>query len=1191
MVLKSLLLQGFKSFPDKTEIRFLGGLTAIVGPNGSGKSNISDAIRWVLGEQSSRSLRGAKMEDVIFGGTEKRGSLGFAEVSLILSNESGIFNSDFAEIMVTRRYYRSGESEYALNKKHCRLRDIHELFMDTGLGRDGYSVIGQGRIDEILSLKSEDRREVFEEAAGITKFRYRKEEAERRLAATTENLVRIQDIYTELENQREPLQKQAEKAIHFLELSEELRILEVSLWLRSLSNLVEEKKRKADNSLTCKQQLKAARAAQETCYRESARLAAQMRQTETETEKLRTDLRQTEQRLADHASRCAVLQANISNDRNNIARIQQDSASQTEQLRTLEGQLAEREKRHTVLENMQKELLTRQASLHKTGAAIQQQNKALQETRAHLETQKEDCTAKRFSLELSRSTAQAALEGMQPRREALARQLQELDTRIQWEQRLQKEQQTQQEDGAQMLANIQSELAESMAEAARAHRKSEAQQKEVYHLEATHADTGNRIRMLREMQKEYEGFSHSVKRVMRRAESGALSGIHGPMSALLTVAEEYVLAIETALGAAASHILVDTVQAGGDAIEYLKRAAGGRATFLPLDTVRANSLREAGLQHTPGFCGMACDLVQYDTGYENAVRNVLGRTVIVESMDKALAMARTYHNRFRIVTKDGQMLQVGGAMTGGSASRSTGVLSRAAKLRAMEAQEKGQKHRIWQEKQKLEQAEHACSVLDLANGAAAAEQSRLQTEQARLAARAEGHATVLENLRMQYDARILERDTLTGAQENGENTLAQKEKEIHAADAHLQQLACQAAEIRDKILAQETTQTHHMAQQARLETELAENRAEVAAGCRVLEQLQEMQQNQSRTLQKSTEDMRRFESDIAQLRQELRQAEDAHAEDGDGAKKIHEEIVATAQKRMQIEGKKITFDKEAQTQGDEILNLERECMRLESQEAQLKEQEAQIFNKMWEQYELTPTSAKQISREFPDLVAAQEKMESLRSQRRALGNVNPEAVSQYETLMERYTFLKEQKQDLEQAQSEIYKIIAQLTRNMKEIFASEFAKLNMHFRQTFREIFGGGDAALRLEDTTDILNCGIEICVSLPGKALKTITLLSGGEKAFVAIALYFAILKVRPTPFCVLDEIEAALDDVNVLRFAKYMRKLAEQTQFIVITHRRGTMEEADMLYGVTMQEQGISKLLMLNLVEVEEQLGISVK
>lgn len=1189
MVLKSLQLQGFKSFPDKTEIQFLGGLTAIVGPNGSGKSNISDAIRWVLGEQSSRSLRGAKMEDVIFGGTVRRGPVGFAEVSLILNNTERLFRSDFTEVMVTRRYYRSGESEYYINKKHCRLRDIHELFMDTGLGRDGYSSIGQGRIDEILSLKSEDRREIFEEAAGITKFRYRKEEAERRLAQTEENLVRIRDVHTELETQREPLERQADKARRYLLVRDELRVLEVSLWLQTLAQLREAGAKARTDTEICNRQLTEARAARDRQNKTAEALAAEMRQAEVDAEGLRAQLREAEQRIANHASRCAVLEANIRNNEENISRTRGEGERQAGQVQSIDRQLAERRTRCAALDAAYTGLLARQEADAQVCDTLQKEIEQLRAWLDSREAAQASQASQAFELALARTAAQSGLDGMASRRGSIAQDVETAAQRVRQEEAMRARLDEQLTVCRTVLDGAKNKLAGVAMKADNRRARLGALEEESRKLQAAHTDCRNRIAMLREMQRDYEGFSRSVKLVMSRVQAGALPGVHGPVSALLTVPDEYVLAIETALGAAASNLVVDSARVGRAAIEYLKRTDGGRATFLPLDTIKPGSLREQGLDSARGFCGVASALVQCDEAYRAIAENLLGRTVVAQDLDAALAIARAHGNRFRIVTQDGQIVQAGGAMTGGSASKLSGVLTRAAKLRELEARA----HTLARDADKAAQASaHArkeLAALDFDVKAIEAERARAQEEQTRLSAQAQQHGALVESLRAQRDALVLERDNMDAARRGYEDAVQQAAQALAALEETRTALNASVAAQQETLRAREAAHEAQTAEAARLTTAIAENRTEAAAERRALLDLEALQRNLSETLAGSADAIARFEQEIKRLRAQCAEAAQQKQQDDQDAARLRELIAAAARQRMRIEGQKAAADKQARAQVDTIFALERESGRLESRIVQLKNEETQILDKMWEQYELTPTPAEAVAQPLPP--QAEKTAAELKAQLRALGNVNLDAIDELQRLMERYNFLSGQLDDLERAQAELHKVIEQLTVNMKEIFASEFARLNAYFGETFREIFGGGYAELRLSDTADILNCGIEIRVSPPGKALKTITLLSGGEKAFVAIALYFAILKVRPTPFCVLDEIEAALDDVNVARFAKYIRRLTDNTQFIVITHRRGTMEQADMLYGVTMQEQGVSKLLMLNLVEAEKRLGLHIK
>ena len=1171
MVLKSLILQGFKSFPDRTEIKFLGGITAIVGPNGSGKSNISDAIRWVLGEQSSRSLRGAKMEDVIFGGTAKRGPVGFAEVSLILDNSAHVFRSEFTEIMVTRRYYRSGESEYFLNKKHCRLKDVHELFMDTGLGRDGYSSIGQGRIDEILSFKSEDRREIFEEAAGITKFRYRKEEAERRLSATEENLVRIRDLYGELENRLGPLEQQAGKAKRFLHLRDELRVLEVSLWLLSLEQLKNDTAKLNKDRATCEKQLADAKQQQGTLYAQSEQLTESLSEIDRETERLRNELREAEQFAAEQISREAVIQANIRNCEENIERTRQESAHRAEQVQSMDAQLAERRERISALNEQQR--TQAEQALRQAEQAQRRQERTL------------------HALELDRTAAESGLAGMNDRKMTLDSEIaaaaQQLDTEKQAQDNLERELTA----CEQTLAETAKQAQTAAAQAETCRRKAEQAQNDLRAAQSSLSEMQSRVKMLTDMQHEYEGFSRSVKAVMRQAEKGAMNGVHGPVSALITTEKRFVTAIDTALGASASSIVVDSTSVGKQCISYLKRTDGGRATFLPLDTIRTNSLRETGLERQNGCFGTADALVRFNEKYKNIVCNLLARTVISENMDTALALAKAYGHRFRIVTLDGQILQAGGAMTGGSASRGTGALARAERLHAAEERVRA----LEQERKTLAQTEQAAGqeLESLAGQAQAIETDRRRAEQERagLAASVKQHKFLLESLQKRYDSLISEQTNFTATQQKYEQTLAACTERRSAAEQALAAAEQVCAECRTAVNAAAEQLTQTASRITAAQTALAKTRTAQDSEARALAELERLKADLDAGVSGAEQTIAGFAAEIARLTEELASVRAAKQGRDTTAQLLSEQLVRQTGRREQTEGERVRLEKAAQSRNEEILELERETARLENRAVQLKTEETQILDKMWESYELTPTPAAEIAKPIENLGETRGRVQELRVKMRALGNVNLDAVDEFQRVQERYSFLREQKDDLETAQTDLRKVIEQLTVSMKEIFASEFAKLNVYFRDTFREIFGGGHAELQLADTSDILNCGIDIRVSPPGKAVKTITLLSGGEKAFVAIALYFAILKLRPTPFCVLDEIEAALDDVNVQRFAKYIRRLTDSTQFIVITHRRGTMEEADMLYGVTMQEQGVSKMLMLNLAEAEKRLKNTIK
>ena len=1191
MVLKSLILQGFKSFPDRTEIKFLGGMTAIVGPNGSGKSNISDAIRWVLGEQSSRSLRGAKMEDVIFGGTAKRGPVGFAEVSLILDNSTGVFRSPFTEIMVTRRYYRSGESEYYLGKKHCRLRDIRELFMDTGLGLDGYSSIGQGRIDEILSLRSEDRRGVFEEAAGITKFRARKEEAERRLAATEDNLTRIRDLYEELGRQLEPLEKQAEKTEKFLVLRDELRVLEVSLWLEQLERLKSEAEKRSRDAEVCRRQLENAKSEQERRYQQAEQLTADLHGIDRETEALRTSLREAESREAGQASRIAVLRANLANCRANLERVHRENEERAKQAEKLAEQFSAQETRIAELEQSSAEARERLAAQEDRLAQHREAEGAAAAALERAEQARAAAQNEQHTLALERTAAQTGLAGMDGQQDDLHRALENAGDRLKAVQEEQSAFESRVSAGQTALRQAQAQAGEADAALRQAKADADALGTALRQAESALTDARNRAAMLRDMQRDYDGFARSVRSVMQQAGRGRLSGVHGPVSALLSTENRFVTAIDTALGASASSIVVGSAEDGRACIEYLRRTDGGRATFLPLDTIRSASLRESGLDRERGCCGTADTLVQFDETYGAVVRSLLARTVVCENMDAALALARSRGHRFRIVTLDGQIIQPGGAMTGGSASRGTGALARAGRLRAAEEQAERCEAARKTAEQRFRAAEkqlHACETACETQNAALRRQAEAQ---AALAAACTQHRALLGSAQARQEELMQQQRSMEMEKQRSAEVLASFDAREAQAGTQLRDAETRVQTCRDALARLRTEAAEQEAQLAGQRTALTRTEAELSGEKRALEQMRALRCETDAGLSSAADSIKRYECECERMQDELAEEKAAHERSETLTRTLREQLEQTGKRREQVEERRTAVRRDAQDAGEQILGMEREASRLENRTGQLKAEEAQLLGRMWESYELTPTPAAALAQPLDDPAAARERAHELRGEIRALGSVNPDAVEEYRRVRERYAFMGGQKDDLERAQRELYRVIDRLTVNMKEIFASEFARLNVLFGQTFREIFGGGHAELALADTSDILSCGIDIRVSPPGKAVKTITLLSGGEKAFVAITLYFAILKLRPAPFCVLDEIEAALDDVNVQRYAKYIRKLTDFTQFIVITHRRGTMEEADMLYGVTMQEQGVSKLLMLNLAEAEKRLKNTIK
>ncbi len=996
MYLKALEIQGFKSFADKTRLTFEKNITAIVGPNGSGKSNISDAVMWVMGEQRTKSLRGSKMEDVIFGGTAKRSPLGFAQVSLILDNSARIFDIDSSEVTLTRRYYRSGESEYFINRESVRLKDINNLLMDTGLGRDGYSIIGQGRIAEIVSNKSTDRREVFEEAAGISRYRYRKEEAERKLDKTEENLLRINDKIDELEMQVGPLREQSRVAKRYLALRDELKILEVSAWMETLDRLHAQADAVNQEYAQAKANLERAKGELESLYASSGSITERMHRKDVEIEQARERLSAAEAKASECESAAAVLRANAESSRRSMERMQSDIAEQESRAAEIRARMDEGARR---IAEIKARLETLYAENTKNGNVL------------------DGCRMKIKS----REDALAAVS-----------------------------------DKATKLA-----------------------------VDARSMDS--RINMLTEMEKDFDGFSRAVKTVMRESARGSIRGVHGPVANLVKADDECALAIETALGAAAQNIVIDTQNDGRSAIEMLKRMDAGRATFLPIDTICGSVMTDAPVRD-PGFVGVAFDLVKFDESYRQIFANLLGRTVVAETLADAVRISKANGNRLRIVTLDGQLINAGGSMTGGSSAKGSGILSRANELETLK------KKRV-----KLAESEKSC----------AAELERAKTN--------------LASVRYQYDMALEEQSSLR-------SDISSLEAENRATAASGEQLRL----LLDGISGDSETRKNA-----------------VSAAERQIESFN------ARIAEKETE-RGTFAAEI---------------------KSIKDEISHIGLSKLELEGKRTKAEKDAQQRNAEINELERLTARIEQKKLASDMEEKQIMDKLWDNYELGHTAANAIRQPVQNIQKANRAIAELRKEISSLGTPNIGAIDEYERVNSRYEFLAGQRDDVEKAKTELVDIIRDITAEMKTVFVERFNEIDESFRQTFLELFGGGKAALVLEDEKDVLNCGIDIKVQPPGKAVSTISLLSGGEMAFVAIALYFAILKVRPTPFCVMDEIEAALDEANVERFAAYMRRMSDRTQFLVITHRRGTMEEADMLYGVTMQEKGVSAVIELDL------------
>ena len=1060
--------------------------------------------------------------------------------------------------------------------------------MDTGLGREGYAIVGQGRIDEILSARSADRREIFEEAAGISKFRHRKEESERRLQRTQENLVRINDKISELELQVEPLREQAETARRFLLLRDEQRTLEISLWMEQLENLRTARNRLQAEYAAAREKQAEAQAQQDELYEENDRFSLQMQENDTRQEAIRQESDALAVQARDQEAAAGILRANIRHRQDSIAELEKELERQDSRSRDAQAEIDAQNRRLAELDGAISGLGQELDELmEKVRAAAESAGEAGSEISALQagEALAADSAAKgREHL----AALEAASEQMKNRQEAVRQELeavrsqQETARKEAWSARRALE--DAQED-AQAAANIIQGHALRMEgrekrdkDAADAHIKLTMEQNNL----------DSRIRMLTEMEKEYEGFSKAVRLVMQAAERGGLRGLHGPVAGLMKADSRYAVALETALGAGMQNIVVDREEDAKLAIQFLKQRDGGRATFLPLTAIRGEELREKGVENEPGFAGIASRLVQYDGRYDNIFKNLLGRTVVMEDLDSGIAVARKYQNRFRIVTLDGQLINRGGSMTGGSVSKSAGVLSRANELEALKKRQAalaGQLAAAQKEKEEaareLQAARYELQVAESQRRAAEDAVLKRQGEVGQYEALLEGFQSNEENLDGEREALV--------------QRLRDNEEQRGAIQAEIAAKEDEAASLRQSVQEKLAGQTDLQAYSNRLSAGMAERKERLAslraqrdAGAEALARMEQSRRDLAGDREQRLERMKEYQSAIDADEAEAAQKMESAASLRLRSQEQQQVLKALQEARLHLEQERTAMGQKLKESNEELLTAEREANRLEQKLNTDGMEEKQILDKLWENYELSHSAAMEQRVELESAAKASRRVNEIKREINGLGAVNIGAIDEFQRVNERYTYLTSQRDDVEQARGELEGIIAAITREMTSIFSQQFALIAASFQETYLQLFGGGQATLELEDRSDILSCGIEIKVQPPGKTLKTLSLLSGGEKAFVAIALYFAILKVHPTPFFVMDEVEAALDEPNVVRVAKYMRSISDKTQFIVITHRRGPMEEADILYGVTMQEKGVSKMLAINMNDLAEELHI---
>ena len=1191
MFLKSIEIQGFKSFADKTVLKFGKGVTAVVGPNGSGKSNISDAVRWVLGEQSTKNLRGQSMEDVIFSGTADRRPHGFAEVTLVMDNRDRSLNFDNDEVAVTRRYFRSHESEYLINKAVVRLKDVHELFMDTGLGRDGYSMIGQGKIDTIVRSKSDERRDIFEEASGISRYRYRKIEAERKLAAADDNMLRLKDIMAELEGRVGPLEEQSKKAEKFIELAAVRKKLEIGLWLNSLNQ-------SGDLLKAQEQKITLATAHYNEVEGKLLELAATIESSSERYSSINVridEMHRTVAALEEEITRLQgeinVHNATIKHNEETVERLRSDinelESSDSRSKTEIQDRKASIEQKRADINGLTEKVTLLEGELNGLISNSEVISRQIEELTKKLNNYSAGISEQRVKM----VTAQSSLTEIDTRNAAL-------DTSI-IEKTADKEKlDTELKELEEMLKKAE-ELAEEASNALKGRElifDSRKQKLEEYKQNLDNCrldieDKKRRVAILEELERNMEGLGLPVKAVMREAEHGMLRGVHGPVSKLIEVKKEYAIAIETALGASLQHIVVDSENDAKRAIEFLKNQNKGRATFLPVSTIKSRTLDEDGLENKFGYVGIASELVEIDKRYDGIIGNLLGKTVVAEDIDSAVTIAKKHGYRFKVVTLDGQVVNAGGSLTGGSLAKNSGILSRAGEIKELN--------------DKIVKLLEKSGMLTDNYNSAAAEVASLEAEI--LNARSEFTTATEDKIRVSGEIRrvgdLISELSKSIESMQGEKFLLEHRKgelqnTVNTANseiADIEKLKFDAQTEIDSLSGGRDTVTDR---REALTTEITELRISIMESEKDIESIESSIRLLEEAISSSGNRGETLLNEIAAVEALSDSERNAINSLNEQIEQRKKDILDGNNKVRELQNERDSFDREGQQmrQNERDMTAEREKLggevaRLEERRENMLREYDDIIKRLFDEYELTRTEAEQIAEPVENIPEAKRELQEVKGKIKGLGHVNVAAIEEFKEVHERYVFMKAQMDDLDNSRNELNKLIGDLTVQMKEKFSEGFEKIGKNFTKVFTELFGGGHAELVLTDPENILESGIDIVAKLPGKNVPSLEGLSGGEKALIAISIYFSIMMVNAPPFCFLDEVDTALDDINVERFAQYMTKSQFGTQFICVTHRRGTMDSADMLYGVTMQEKGVTKLLQLDVDELIKTLNIENK
>ena len=1182
MYLKRLELQGFKSFADKTVLEFKPGITAVIGPNGSGKSNISDSIRWVLGEQSMKSLRGAKSEDIIFAGTQNRKSLGFAEASIVIDNSDGELPVEYSEVTVTRKIFRSGETGYYINKVPCRLKDILELFMDTGIGKDGYSIIGQGKIDEILSNKSEDRRHIFEEAAGIVKYRARKVESEKKLEQTKLNLLRINDILSEIESGIDPLRIQAEKAKRFLDLREELKDIEVGLFIYNINSYKEKLVQIVDDLKIIEEQRDSESEKLKNMQNNKSELKSLVDNLTEEIEKFQNIGFESTNQIEKINSEIGISNEKISNNKENCNRLNQEIEESNSRIKDLQEEKDAKAKKKDSLfsnkEKFEKELEEKEAELKKITENLSSKELEIEAKKQTIEQN----TETKYENGMQISTLEANFENLEKRQKSLKNEISDTISELD-RTRNQKQ-------------NISNEFSKIESEKNKLNKEIEQNEEQKNSIESKIKEYDEKIekitydirmkdsrhKFLIETEKEKEGYTKAVKALLNDCEkdSNLNKGVHGIVANLISVDKKYQTAIEMALGGILQNIVTDDEESAKKLVNHLRANNQGRASFLPISSIKPNRIDKIKGKF-PGVIGVAAEIVKYNKKYEGIVYNLLGKTVIVDNMDTGVALAKENKYSFRIVTVEGDIINSSGAITGGSVAQKTvNILGRSREIEALAKEIKdltAEKENIVKEKEKYQS-----SISEFVEQSKLLEKKMLDfnivyaTEKQKLVSAEElvlRFETNLKKLRDE-DSKIAEqKENILEEKKQINENIAKLEKEINELSMVIKEFAEKNSENQKYIDDLNFDITN-------LKISVSSFDESGASIDEMLERIDKDIQNYKTAIDNKNKNLLELNEESAKLEKNIeelnKQIEEIKNNVSTSTQKIDELKNERQEKNKELENIEGTIS----DQFNMLEEIKANLVKIDVKKTKMEQDIELIVDNLWNEYELTPNTATNYTK-VENVQVTQKNVNEIRNEIKDLGSINVDSIEEYKKTKERYDFMCEQRLDLEDTITKLRKMITEITDTMKEQFIEKFKLINKNFNEVFVELFGGGKAELILEDENNVLECGIGIRAHPTGKKLQNMMLLSGGEKAFTAIALLFAILKINPAPFCILDEIEAALDDVNVYRYAEYLKKFCKETQFLVITHRKGTMEVADTVYGVTMEENGISKLLSMKLAE----------